>query len=332
MLTTRPWHGLRAGHKLPRSDGWAASDVERLAVSQRPDVFVQMLQQMLQPSPALRPTAHQVLNMIAREQPALAARAAAKVAAVAAEVAASAEAAAAAAVAAQHLPGIRVRAPQSAHLLAPSPFMAQSPGSSFAAAAAAAALQQPPPARDSNLGAFSFDIPAQDGRSNLGLTPCQALRAHHRQRCSVAAGPPGTVAKAAPTGRARLGARWAPALSPLISEGALTPGTAAAWTGITPGSRSSGDAAATPLLGRGSRSHAASTTVTPLDVWRPAPLQLPAQTSPQGMAMGSSSGGRLSAHLSSSGTQDSKDGWHLRRCDIISPGSEALNGEQAVAL
>ena len=330
-----PWlrRPSRAGRKLPRSEGWTAEDVERLEVPHRPPAFVQLLRAMLQPSPALRPTAHHVLEVVARQQPAVAAAAAE--AEAQAEAAAAAQAAAAAA--ARQSPGMDVPVQQAAAALGPSPFMQHLRAAGGGAAAAAAAEQQLiQAAAAAGSGAFSFDMP-QGHHSGFEFTPGQPLRPHNRHRGGGGGPglPPATAVKGTPVGRARLGGRWAPALSPLISEGALTPGAAAALAGLTPSTRGSSEGAPTPVLGHGSGGSSSGgggsrrqAVVTPLDAWRPTPLQVPPQTASLAMATGGSSGGVPSVqHPSSGGTQDSQDGWRLSRRDIISPDSDTFNGE-----
>ena len=289
---------------------------------------------MLQPDPALRPSAQQVLEVVAREEPAVAAT-------TATAVEAAAEAAAAQAVRqavmAAHLQQGQQRAADVA--LVPSPFASRDdssppPGASPPGVAAAAAEEQQQ---------FSFDVPQQQG-SGLAFTPGQPLRSSHVRRVSSGGGgmPPGSAVKGTPMGRSRLHGghpRWAPALSPLISEGALTPGAAAALAGLTPQPRrgSSGGDPPTPELGYagGSGGRAVggtascSVSATPLDVWRPAPLQVPPQAAAAAIMSGGSSGMMSSGpgHPGSGGTQDSRDGWHLSRRDIVSPDSDFFGGE-----
>ncbi|KAL4427957.1 hypothetical protein ABPG75_002046 [Micractinium tetrahymenae] len=181
-----------------------------------------------------------------------------------------------------------------------------------------------------------------DGSADFAFTPGhpQPLRPPNGRRASGGSGgPPGTALKVrgTPAGRGgRAGhARWAPALSPLISEGALTPGAAAALAGLTPGPRrgssSSSEGAPTPQLLAPGSGHAAAHAAagggaTPLDLRRPAPLQLPPQTAAVAM-LTSGNAGVLSGSAAhgSGGTQDSRDGWRLSRRDILSPDSDFYN-------
>lgn len=217
----------------------------------------------------------------------------------------------------------------SAELLVPSPFQQpRSPGSDEASgshtpAAGAAAAEATKAAADQ----FSFDVPAQP-RAPFALQP---LRPHnHARRGGGGAALPGSTVKGTPVGRSRAGGpgRWAPALSPLISEGALTPGAVASLGGSTPGTHgsagSAGECAPTPTLGGfagGGGPRGGGSAATPLDARRPAPLQLPA--APQSGALAVPSSGRPS-----SGTQGSGDGhgWRLSRRDMLSPDSDVLAG------
>ena len=317
-----------AGHKLPRSEGWGPGSAEAIEVPHRPPAFVALLRAMLQANPTLRPTAQQVVDVVARQQPAIAAAAAEPVAAAAA-AAAVAEAAAAAARAAAA--GQQGTVPAGSPLV-PSPFQQMAECGSSAQASRAAAAPAAGAAAAAEAAQFSFDVPAAQPAGSFAFTPSQPLRPHNRW--SSSGGPPGTAVKGTPVGRTRLGGpgRWAPALSPLISEGALTPGALASLAGLTP---HASEGAPTPLLfgaapasggssgsgGSRSRGPAGSAAVTPLDACRPAPLQLPHSA---GVAVPSAgTGGAL---VSSSGTQDSRDGWRLSRRDIISPDSDLLNG------
>lgn len=278
---------------------------------------------MLQANPAMRPTAQQVTDVVAREQPAIAAAAAEAVmaAAAAAAVAEAAAAAARAASMAAQQGTIPAGSP-----LAPSPFQQMVEGSSSAAAGEPAGT--PAAAAAADASQFSFDVPAANP-GGVGLTPRQPLRPHNRR--SSSGGPPGTAVKGTPVGRTRLGGptRWAPALSPLISEGALTPGALAGLAGLTPqGSKGAptptlfGAHASSGSSGSGGATRSRTVAATPLDACRPAPLQLP-----QSAAQAVPSAGTGGMPLSSSGTGDSRDGWRLSRRDIISPDSDVLNGE-----
>lgn len=338
-----------AGARLPRSNGWGATEVAVLQVQGRPDAFVQLLRAMLQPDPRLRPSAQQVVEAVAREQPAVAG-AAQEAVDLAAAAAQAEEAAAALAARQQQLrqwQGREAETGPSAQdfSLQSSPFMLaachrrdssnvsmatapeeDSPQAAATAAAATAADQ------------FSFDVPLarchSNGSVDFAFTPGQPqpLRPHNSRRPGGggAGGPPGTAMKVrgTPAGRgSRAGhARWAPALSPLISEGALTPGAAAALAGLTPAPRcgsSSSEGVPTPqLLAPGSGSS------TPLDLRRPAPLQLPPQTAAMAiLSSGSASMLTGSGGHGSGGTQDSRDGWRLSRRDILSPDSDVYNCE-----
>ncbi|KAL4858673.1 Wee1-like protein kinase [Chlorella vulgaris] len=305
------------GRKLPRSDGWAASDVERLEVPGRPAAFVQLLRAMLQPTPLSRPSAEQVLETVAEQQPSIAAEAAGAVAAAATDANSTArQEATSRSVAVQHA--------AAAMALVPSPFMqpvqdAACTGSNEAAAAKGSVQQQA--AAAAGGGAFSFDVP-----QNLALTPSQPVHSRQRSSGGCKAGMlPATTVKGTPVGRGRMGGRWAPALSPLISEGALTPGAAAALAGLTPAAFGTSETAPASGSGNGRGVRRGS----PLDMWRPAPLQVPPQTAPM-MAGTGSVGSMLSMpQPSSSGTQDSRDSWRLRRRDILSPDSDALNASQS---
>ena len=314
-----------AGHKLPRSEGWGEGSAEAIEVPHRPPAFVALLRAMLQANPAMRPTAQQVIDVVLREQPAVAAAAADAVAAAVAEAAAAATRAAAS-MAAQQGAAQQGTVPAGSPL-APSPFQQEVAGSS-PAPAGEAAMSEPAASAAHDGGQFSFDVPAAN-QGGFAFTPSQALRPHNRR--SSSGGPSGTAVKGTPVGRTRLGAasRWAPALSPLISEGALTPGALAGLAGLTPqGSKGAptptlfGAHASSGSSGSGSGSRSRTVAATPLDACRPAPLQLP-----QSAAQAVPSAGTGGLPLSSGGTGDSRDGWRLSRRDIISPDSDVLNGE-----
>jgi hypothetical protein len=309
----------------------------------RSAAFVELLRAMLQLDPAQRPTAQQILDAVAREAPDIAAAAAEPVGAMAAA------AAAAALHCASPLAGTHV-SPGSAALVL-SPFNQPAAGlppscGSIAAARKHAARKQAASAEAAAEAAagpshFSFDVPQAKPITSFAFNPGQPLRHHLNQRPATGGpgqAPPGTAIKGTPGGQGRLGGRWAPALSPLISEGALTPGAFAALAGLTPsaGARpSSGEGALTPVLfaggssgggrrnsGSGGSGGRLSAGASPLDMWRPAPLQLPPQA---GVTCGLLSPG--AQQISSSGTQDSRDGWRLSRRDMLSPDSEAALGE-----
>lgn len=324
-----------------------------LQVQGRPAAFVQLLRGMLQPEPGLRPSAQQVVEAVAREQSAVAAAAQQAVdAAAAAAQAEEADALLAArqAAASMHQQqhgqwhGERIEpdlSPQD-FILQSSPFMLaachrrDSSNVSMATAPEADSPQAADAATATSGDQFSFDVPPaqchSDGSVDFAFTPgqLQPLRSHNSRRSGGggSGGPPGTAMKVrgTPAGRgSRIGpARWAPALSPLISEGALTPGAAAALAGLTPAPRRGGcssEGAPTPhLLAPGSGG------TTPLDLRRPAPLQLPPQTAAMAI-LSSGSAGMLTgsgAH-GSGGTQDSRDGWRLSRRDVLSPDSDFYN-------
>lgn len=281
---------------------------------------------MLQANPAMRPTAQQVIDVVVCEQPAVAAAAAEAVAAAVAEAAAAATRAAAS-MAAQQGAAQQGTVPAGSPL-APSPFQQEVAGSSPAPAGEPAANAAAAAVPDG--GQFSFDVPAAN-QGGFAFTPSQPLRPHNHNRRSSSGGPPGTAVKGTPVGRTRLGAasRWAPALSPLISEGALTPGALAGLAGLTPqGSKGAptptlfGAHASSGSSGSGSGSRSRTVAATPLDACRPAPLQLP-QSAAQAVPLAGTAG----LPLSSGGTGDSRDGWRLSRRDIISPDSDVLNGE-----
>lgn len=335
-----------------------------LQVQGRPASFVQLLRTMLQPEPGLRPSAQQVVEAVAREQPAVAAAAQEAVDAAAAAVqaekagaaAAEAEEADGALAARQAEAGAQQQQPglwqgeQTQPALSPQDFVLQASPFMLAAghrrdssnvSMATATEEDSPQAADAaaatSANQFSFDVPPaqrrSDGSVDFAFTPgqLQPLRSHNSRRASGAGagGPPASSMKVrgTPAGRSsRIGPpRWAPALSPLISEGALTPGAAAALAGLTPAPRrgSSGEGMPTPqLLAPGSGGS------TPLDLRRPAPLQLPPQTAAMAI-LGSGSAGMLtgSGGHGSGGTLDSRDGWRLSRRDILSPESDFYNGE-----
>lgn len=301
--------------------------------------MVALLRAMLQPSPDRRPTAQQVIQVVEREQPEVAAAAAE---AVIAAVAAAAVAHAAGTAAVSPLPPKQPAAAvlgNGATALVPSPFQQptdQSPRLGAGGARTPAAAPAPAEAAAAAVQ-FSFDVPVQQPcGGGFAFTPGQPLRPHNHRRTSNGStgAPPGTAAKGTPGGRARLGGpgRWAPALSPLISEGALTPGALASLAGLTPGTHRGGgsEGAPTPTLGGfaggsgGSGQRAA--VATPLDARRPAPLQLPPHSVAQAARSNSGplSGGSLP--LSSGGMQGSGEGWRLHRRDIISPDSDILAG------
>ena len=311
------------GHKLPRSEGWGEGDADRLEVPGRPAAFVALLRAMLQPNPALRPTAQQVVDVVAQEQPAIAAAAAETVA-----VTATAHAVAAATAAAANAP-LQQTVPAGSPL-ALSPFAQPADGVPVSASAAAAAAPAAAAAVDRQ---FSFDVPAQPVVQSTGrfaFTPMQPLRPSNHNRRSSSSGsgpaaPPGSAVKGTPAARPGGPARWAPALSPLISEGALTPGAIAALAGLTPTGHSGSDGAPTPVFGGSAgsgssgRAHALRQSAgTPLDARRPSPLQLPQIAA---LAVPSAPTGGHSR-----GSQDSKDGWRLSRRDIVSPDSDLING------
>ena len=319
---------LFTGHKLPRSEGWGEGSAEAIDVPHRPAAFVSLLRAMLQANPAMRPTAQQVIDVVAQEQPAIAAAAAEAVtAAAAAEAVAAATAAAARAAASV---AAREGTVPAGSPLVPSPFQQEVAASSSAPAGEPAGT--PAAAAAADVAQFSFDVPASNQQGSFAFTPSQPLRPHNRR--SSSGGPPGTAVKGTPAGRTRLGggpSRWAPALSPLISEGALTPGALAGLAGMTP---QASKGAPTPTLfgahassgssGSGGGRRPRTVAVTPLDACRPAPLQLP-----QSAAQAVPAAGTGGMPLSSSGTGDSRDGWRLSRRDIISPDSDVLNGEAA---
>lgn len=296
-----------AGHKLARPEGWTAADLEALQVPGRPLALVQLLRGMLQPSPGARPSAQQVLDVVAQEQPDVARQAAA---AVTASICAAPEASG-------HPATQEASLPQAAAALAPSPFMqlAHQGGSPSEHA------HVPPLPLTARPSGFSFDV-SQARASSFAFTPSQPLLTLNQQRLrnSSSCGDKGIAKTPAP--RARIGTRWAPALSPLISEGALTPGAAAALAGLTPMQHGSRQGAATPTLFQGAGNP--QLTSTPLDMCRPSPLQLPPQTVAATGTTGGSSGLPSAQHPSSSGTQGSREGWRLRRRDLVSPDSDAL--------
>ena len=360
-----------AGGKLQRSsEGWTEGDVAalRLRLAHRPPAFAQLLQAMLAPNPAQRPSAQQVVAVVQREQPAIAAIAAATVAATAAAAAASRSSggdlrsgsSGGSMLPPPPLPSLRLRGSgaagaaagasnSSAHLV-PSPFVQP------------AEPWPPAPRREKDAAAmavpFSFDVPAaaaasQRPRPAAGYAFAagpQPLRPHNRGPPAAAAAapqqkqppPPSSAVKGTPPGRGMSGggsgSRWAPSLSPLVSEGTLTPGALAALTGegLSPSGGECG--APTPVMAPPVGS--GSGRAPPLEVWRPTPLQLPI-SGQSGAGSGSgllplrgqssvaaAGGGSVGLQqLSSSGTQDSREGWRLSRRDVLSPDSERLAGE-----
>ncbi|GAB4813157.1 hypothetical protein N2152v2_000203 [Parachlorella kessleri] len=199
--------------------------------------------------------------------------------------------------------------------------------------------QQPPPLQD--------DSGAENGGS-AAATPLVKPISGRRKFARGIGGPSAAARRAAAAVGGGL-QRWVPSLSPLMSEGALTPGALARlspFSSLKPARGSAGldfsaalgEAAGPPFAavpspaaaGGGSRGAGSRSVIIPGSASHSGsgtPAISPA-LSPTGaeaagsLLPGSGAAGGSGAVLR--GSTDSREGWHLRRRDLVSPDSDAL--------
>jgi serine/threonine protein kinase len=235
------------GHKVPRKEG-SPEAAPPVVQPHRPAAFQHLLQWMLQPNPAARPTAAQVLEAL-QQQPA---------------------ASPAAATGEQTSPSAEQVTPLGA-------------------------------AGDSSH-TFTFDLAVNPDAGSVklatipllafGVLPPKDQGKDHAQRI-VFSGP----ASEGPV-------RWAPSLSPLVSEGALTPGAAAGLIGLTPPTAPNEETGV-------AQPQVQQQQTQQLQARRPPPLQLPLHC--------------LSTGINTARTAGSNS-FRLHRRDLVSPGSDFHGG------